>query len=174
MITKGLKAYSKIAVYICGVLLFISVVLITLEVFLRKFFAISFGGVDEISSYVLGICISWSLAYVLYEKMHIRIDVLYVKLSNKLKAYLDLLSMAFTLLFISFLSYYAGIVLFTSIEKSSVANTPLGTPLWIPQTSWFLGFVFFLVVILSLFTKALIAVFNDTNDADVSIKKEFE
>lgn len=173
MITKWLKAYSKIAVYICGALIFISVLLITLEVFLRKFFAVSFGGVDEISGYVLGICISWSLAYVLYEKMHIRIDVLYDKLRNKSKAYLDLLSMAFTLLFISFLSYYAGLVAFTSIEKSSVANTPLGTPLWIPQTSWFLGFVFFLIVILTLFIKALVAVVKGTNDEDVSIGKEF-
>lgn len=173
MITKWLKAYSKIAVYICGALIFISVLLITLEVFLRKFFAVSFGGVDEISGYVLGICISWSLAYVLYEKMHIRIDVLYDKLKNKSKAYLDLLSMAFTLLFISFLSYYAGLVVFTSIEKSSVANTPLGTPLWIPQTSWFLGFVFFLIVILTLFIKALVAVVKGTNDEDVSIGKEF-
>lgn len=173
MITKWLKAYSKIAVYICGALIFISVLLITLEVFLRKFFAVSFGGVDEISGYVLGICISWSLAYVLYEKMHIRIDVLYDKLRNKSKAYLDLLSMAFTLLFISFLSYYAGLVAFTSIEKSSVANTPLGTPLWIPQISWFLGFVFFLIVILTLFIKALVAVVKGTNDEDVSIGKEF-
>lgn len=173
MITKWLKAYSKIAVYICGALIFISVLLITLEVFLRKFFAVSFGGVDETSGYVLGICISWSLAYVLYEKMHIRIDVLYDKLRNKSKAYLDLLSMAFTLLFISFLSYYAGLVAFTSIEKSSVANTPLGTPLWIPQTSWFLGFVFFLIVILTLFIKALVAVVKGTNDEDVSIGKEF-
>lgn len=173
MITKWLKAYSKIAVYICGALIFISVLLITLEVLLRKFFAVSFGGVDEISGYMLGICISWSLAYVLYEKMHIRIDVLYDKLRNKSKAYLDLLSMAFTLLFISFLSYYAGLVAFTSIEKSSVANTPLGTPLWIPQTSWFLGFVFFLIVILTLFIKALVAVVKGTNDEDVSIGKEF-
>lgn len=170
---EKLKKSSEYVIYICGVLLFISVFLIGAEVFLRKFFLVSFGGVDEISSYILGICISWSLAYVLFEKMHIRVDVLYSKLSKAIKASLDLLSMFFTLLFIAFLTYFSSMVFFTSIEKSSTANTPLGTPLWIPQSIWFLGFLFFLIIVFLMFLKALKAVIQNKNDEDVSMKKEF-
>lgn len=167
-----LKKTSQTLVYICGGLLFLSVALISVEVFLRKFFLISLGGVDEISSYILGICISWTLAYVLYEKMHIRIDFFYNKLSSAIKPYLDLLSMAFTLLFISFLSYYALNVLLTSIEKSSTANTPLGTPLWIPQSLWVFGFLFFVLVVFVLLFKGIISFLKKEPNSDINIESE--
>lgn len=167
-----LKKTSQTLVYICGGLLFLSVALISVEVFLRKFFLISLGGVDEISSYILGICISWTLAYVLYEKMHIRIDFFYNKLSSAIKPYLDLLSMAFTLLFISFLSYYALNVLLTSIEKNSTANTPLGTPLWIPQSLWVFGFLFFVLVVFVLLFKGIISFLKKEPNSDINIESE--
>lgn len=167
-----LKKSSQTLVYICGGLLFGSVALISVEVFLRKFFLISLGGVDEISSYILGICISWALAYVLFEKMHIRIDVLYNKMGSKVKSLLDILSMLMTLIFISFLTYFALNVLLTSIDKSSTANTPLGTPLWIPQSLWVFGFVFFLVVVLLLFVKGLYSFYKQKKDDDISVKSE--
>lgn len=172
MIEK-LKKSSEYFVYICGILLFASVFLISTEVFLRKFFLISFGGVDEISSYILGICISWSLAYVLFEKMHIRIDFFYNLLSKTFRSFLDLFAQFFTLLFMSFLTYFSSMVFFTSVEKGSTANTPLGTPLWIPQFIWFLGFVFFTFVVLVLFIKALKAFITNKDDNDTNMKKEF-
>lgn len=167
-----LKKSSQTLVYICGGLLFGSVALISVEVFLRKFFLISLGGVDEISSYILGICISWALAYVLFEKMHIRIDVLYNKMGGKVKSLLDILSMIMTLIFISFLTYFALNVLLTSIDKSSTANTPLGTPLWIPQSLWVFGFVFFFIVVLSLLLKGFYAFKRREKDDDISVKSE--
>ncbi len=164
-----LQKYSQFFVYLCGILLFNSVFIISIEVFLRKFFNFSFGGVDEISSYILGICISWSLSYVLFEKMHIRIDVFYNLVSNKFKLFLDLFSMFCTLLFISFLTYYSSLVFLRSLDKNSMANTPLGTPLWIPQGIWFLGFVF---VVYVLFFKALISFITNKKNNYTSIKKE--
>ncbi len=172
MIEK-LKKSSEFIVYLCGILLFSSVLLISAEVFLRKFFLISFGGVDEVSGYILGICISWSLAYVLFEKMHIRVDILYTKTSKIVKSSLDSIAMFFTLLFSIFLTYYTGNVFFTSLEKQSLANTPLATPLWIPQSIWFLGFLFFSFLTLIMFVKAIKALIENKVDKDVSVKKEF-
>lgn len=172
MIEK-LKKSSEFIVYLCGILLFSSVLLISAEVFLRKFFLISFGGVDEVSGYILGICISWSLAYVLFEKMHIRVDILYTKTSKIVKSSLDSIAMFFTLLFSVFLTYYTGNVFFTSLEKQSLANTPLATPLWIPQSIWFLGFLFFSFLTLIMFVKAIKALIENKVDKDVSVKKEF-
>lgn len=167
-----LQKASKFAVYICGILLFISVFLVGIEVFLRKFFLISMGGVDEISGYILGICISWSLAYVLYEKMHIRIDILYRKMPIRIKAFLNMLSMLFTMLFTAFIAYYAFLVFYTSAYKHSTANTPLGTPLWIPQSFWFFGFLFFLVVIFVLFLKSIKAFIKKEDDENLGIGEE--
>lgn len=167
-----LKKASKIAVYVCGILLFTSVFLVGVEVFLRKFFLLSIGGVDEISGYILGICISWSLAYVLYEKMHIRIDIFYQKMPMKIKAFLNTFSMLFTMVFTAFITYYAFLVFYTSVQKHSTANTPLGTPLWIPQSFWFLGFLFFLIVVFTLFVKSLKSLKSGVEDEDISIKEE--
>ncbi len=106
---------------------------------LRKLFAISMGGADELSNYALAISSSWTFGYALLRKAHIRIDVFYVKLPQRAQQALDLLSL---LLFAGcslVVSYYAFRVLWTSIERSSIANTPLATPLWIPQGLWFAG-----------------------------------
>jgi TRAP-type mannitol/chloroaromatic compound transport system permease small subunit len=171
--TKWLKNISESIVYLCGILLFASVFLISTEVVLRKFFLISFGGTDEISGYILGICTSWSLAYVLFDKMHIRIDILYTRVSKRFQYFLDVIAMVFTLLFISLLTYSASSVFYTSIIKNSTANTPLGTPLWIPQSIWFFGFIFFLIVVVVLLYLAIKSlVTNKDNGYSTASKDE--
>ncbi len=167
-----LKKSSEYFVYLCGILLFASVLLISTEVVLRKFFLISFGGADELSGYVLGICISWSLAYVLFEKMHIRIDIIYNLVSKKLQNLFDLISMGFTLAFIGLLVYFSSGVVYTSFIKHSTANTPLGTILWIPQFIWVLGFVFLLLVVAILFFKSLQTLIRNKSNVYTNVKKE--
>ena len=170
--TKQLQKISEYLIYICGFLLFGSVFLISVEVVLRKFFLISFGGTDEISGYILGICTSWSLAYVLFKKMHIRIDILYTKVSSNIQHLLDIIAMIFTLMFISLLTYSASSVFYTSILKKSTANTPLGTPLWIPQSIWFFGFVFFLLVVLVMLYHAIKSFITNKNNDYSNINKD--
>ncbi len=171
MIEK-LKKSSEYFIYICGILLLTSVFLISIEVILRKFFLISFGGTDELSGYTLGICISWSIAYVLFEKMHIRIDIIYNKVGEKLQNLFDVISMIFTLLFIGLLVYFSSSVFYTSLIKGSTANTPLGTPLWIPQILWVSGYAFFLIVVAILFFKSIKAFVSNKSDKYTNIGKE--
>lgn len=171
MIEK-LKKSSEYLVYVCGILLLASVLLISIEVVLRKFFLISFGGTDELSGYTLGICMSWSLAYVLFEKMHIRIDIIYNKVSEKLQNLFDVISMIFTLSFIGLLVYFSSSVFYTSFIKNSTANTPLGTPLWIPQMIWVFGYLFFFIVVAILFFKSLRAFIINRSDNDTNIGRE--
>lgn len=138
-----------------GLLLFATAVLIAVEVVLRKIFAISMGGADEISYYVLAVSTSWTFGYALLRKAHIRIDVLYIRMPAKVRVALDLLSMALFGVCVFIATYFAFFVLQTSIRRGSVANTPLGTPLWIPQSLWFAGLVFLCLVVLVLFAGTL-------------------
>lgn len=169
-----LKRSSEYLVFFCGILLFASVLFIGAEVILRKFFLISLGGADEISGYILGICITWSLGYVLFEKMHIRIDIIYAKISQRLQRVCDLIAMVITFAFISILSYFSFTVFWTSVQKGSLANTPLATPLWIPQLAWLLGFGFFFIVVLVLLIKAIRALMQGKVDDDINITKEYK
>ncbi len=169
-----LKNSSKYIVYISGSLIFFCAGLTVIEVILRKFFHFSIGGVDEISSYIFAIVISWSLAYVLFEKMHIRIDIFYNFLENRWKYFLDFFSMLINFIFISSITYFSFNVFYNSWEKNSYANTPLGTPLWIPQGFWFIGFVFFLIVITTLLYKCMQNLFQKEKNNLSDIKKEIE
>jgi TRAP-type C4-dicarboxylate transport system permease small subunit len=152
--------FSRICAWFCGLLLLGTVFLIAVEVMLRKFFAVSMGGADEISSYVLALVCTWSLGYTLFQRGHVRIDVLYCRLPVKLQAVLDILALAAFLLYMLFLSYFAFFVLKTSVLRGSTANTPLQTPLWIPQSLWFLGLIIFTLVIMIILFAAIYYLFK--------------
>ncbi len=133
-----------------GILLFLTAVLIAVEVVLRKLFSISMGGADELSNYALAISSSWTFGYALFRKAHIRIDVVYIKLAGPVRRALDIFCLVLFGGCALIAAYYAYFVLATSIRRGSIANTPLGTPLWIPQSLWFAGLVFLCLVILVL------------------------
>jgi TRAP-type mannitol/chloroaromatic compound transport system permease small subunit len=90
------------------------------------------------------------LGFALFHKGHVRIDILYIKLSPKAQALLDCLSLVMFLIYMSTLSYFASLVLMTSIDRGSTANTPLQTPMWIPQSLWLFGLLSFTVIILAI------------------------
>ncbi len=138
------------AAWASGILLLATAFLIAVEVTLRKGFAVSMGGADEISSYTLAVCCSWTMGFALLKKAHVRIDVFYVRLSRSLQHALDLLSLALFGFVMTIVTRYAYVVVKTSFIKRSIANTPLATPLWIPQGLWFTGLLLFTATILAL------------------------
>lgn len=131
--------FSTWSAWAGGGILFATAILIAVEVVLRKLFAISMGGADELSNYALAISTSWTFGYALFRKAHIRIDVFYVRLPQRVRQALDVLSLSLFGVCALVISYFAFRVLLTSIQRSSIANTPLATPLWIPQGLWFAG-----------------------------------
>lgn len=140
---KKTEKISQIAVWISGSLLFLASVMIAVEVVLRKAFSISIGGADELSSYALAISCTWGFSFALFRKSHIRIDVLYSRLPLFGRFCLDIISNLLLLLYVLILSYFSFIVVKTSVLKLSTANTPLGTPMWIPQSLWLTGILWF-------------------------------
>lgn len=140
---KKTEKISQIAAWCSGLLLFLASIMIAVEVILRKAFAYSIGGADELSSYALAISCTWGFSFALFRKSHIRIDVLYSRLPQKWQNLLDFLAYALLAVYIFTLSYFAFFVVKTSVVKHSAANTPLATPLWIPQSLWFIGLLWF-------------------------------
>jgi len=134
---------SQIATWFSGGLLFLASILIAVEVIARKAFSYSIGGADELSSYVLAISCTWGFSYALFRKSHIRIDVFYSRMPKPVPYMLDLLSHVLLGGYLVILSYFAFFVVKTSVVKHSAANTPLATPLWIPQGIWLAGLLWF-------------------------------
>jgi len=152
-----IESLSRLAVWIGGALTLACVFLISFDVIARKFLNFSVGGSDEISGYVFAISTSWSFALVLLQRGNVRVDVLYQHLPARLAALLDWLSIVALGVFIGFLTYHASSVAQTSWERQAAANTPLATPLWIPQGLWVLGLAWMCVVLALLLIPASIA-----------------
>jgi TRAP-type C4-dicarboxylate transport system permease small subunit len=136
---KMLQA-SRAAAAIGGMGIIFIAVIITIDVFLRKFAGTTIGGASEIAGLVFAVATAISYTYVLLDRANIRIDVLYTHLTPKWRAYLDFFGMLVFLIFIARLTYS----IFLLVEQSWSGNTKtvgvIIVPLWIPQSLWFAGF----------------------------------
>lgn len=144
---------SRAAAWFGGSLLLLVAAVITVDVVARKLFHVSLGGSDELAGYVLAVSTSWGLAFTLMRRANIRIDALYMRLRQGATVWLDLVALLSMVFFMSFVTWFATGLWLNSIEMGSTANTPLQTPLWIPQGLWAAGFVLFLLVLLVLLAR---------------------
>jgi len=130
---------SRAAVWAGGALTLASVALITCDVLVRKVFNVSIGGADELSGYAFAISTTWALAFATLQRANVRVDVVYERLPVRLAAVFDWLALVALAVFIVYLTRYGVEVFATSWMQGAQANTPLATPLWIPQGLWALG-----------------------------------
>lgn len=126
-----------------GVLVLLTVAMVTVEVLSRRLMGRSAMHATELTGYVMAISSSWAFAYTLMRKAHIRIDALYVNLPIRLRGVLDLLALLAMALFCVLVVGAAYGIAMDSFTGGARANTPLGTPVWIPQALWLLGLVWF-------------------------------
>lgn len=145
---------SRAAVYAGGAITIASVLLISFDVIARKFFGFTTRGADELSSYAFAISTAWALSFASLQRANVRIDFIYQHMPVRLAAILDWVALVTLAVFVAILTRYAYEVLAASWIQNSHANTPLATPLWIPQGLWFLGFVWFCVVLALMLVRA--------------------
>lgn len=126
-----------------GVMILLTVALVTIEVASRMFMGRSAVHATELTGYIMAISASWSFAYTLMCKAHIRIDALYLTFPMKVRGVLDLVALLALAIFSILVVDAVFTVLSHSYSGGSTANTPLGTPLWIPQALWFVGLIWF-------------------------------
>jgi len=142
-----------------GSLLLVSVAVTLFDVMARPF-ELSIGGTDELSGYAMAIATSWGISYALTSMSHVRIDLLRARCQARGQAMFDsiaILALAGSALVIA---YRAWPVLAKTLKNGSTANTTLETPLWIPQSLWFAGWLWFAVSAVVIALTVLIYLFN--------------
>ncbi len=155
---------SRLFAWCGGVMLLAMVLLICTEIVMRRTVGHSLGLSFEYSGYTLGISASWSFAYALFHKAHIRIDAGYVRLAPKGRLALDVLALSAFAAFAVMAAQAATGVLGETLARDTVSNTPLHTPMWIPQALWVAGWLWFAFATLLLLGRVVIAAI--TADAD--------
>lgn len=154
-IDKSLNHIARLMVQLNGIALLCVAIIVTIDVICRKLFSITMAGSDEISGYALAIASVWAYSYCLLNRSHIRIDVAYNLFPTKIKAVFDIIGLLVLGVFVGVLNYRAFGVLKETIAFNSVSNTPLQTPLWIPQILWVTGFFFLSFTVFILTARAI-------------------
>ena len=119
--------------------------LTVVEILLRKFFSISLQGIDEVGGYTTAIVSAFGFACALTVKSHTRVDFLLGRMPALLRAVLDALAYGLLAAMAIYGAWRGWSVLEESIEFQAHANSPLQTPLWLPQGAWFIGLLLFAV-----------------------------
>jgi TRAP-type C4-dicarboxylate transport system permease small subunit len=151
----GARRLTRWGLWFGGALVLAAAILIGIDVCLRKFFAQSIGGADELAGYALAIGTAWSLGAALIDRAHIRIDSLYVLLPVRLRLALDFAGLCLFVGFFGLIAWHGWTVVQQSWSAGSRSQSALQTPTVIPQAIWFAGLTLFVAVGIVLFAYAL-------------------
>ncbi len=128
---------------VAGVAIAVLAVLITIDIVGRDFFGASIQGTDEIGGYVLAFVGSLGMALTLLRRGHPRIELFFRFFPQVLRDVLHVLAQVSMAAFAVFMAWHAWGELQTTLRFGAITNTPLQTPLWVPQAVWLTGMVFF-------------------------------
>jgi TRAP-type C4-dicarboxylate transport system permease small subunit len=147
--------YTRIASNIFGITMLCLAVLVTVETLVRKLFSISLGGVDELAGYSIAVGAPLTFAVALLERSHIRINIVYIYLGARVRAWLDALSVLSLGFMATFLFAFTVKNVMETLAYQSIAQTPWATPLIYPQSVWLFAMLVFLIPALWLPIKAI-------------------
>jgi TRAP-type C4-dicarboxylate transport system permease small subunit len=160
-VARWLEAPARLIAIIGGWWLLGLACLTCVEIFGRKFFSFSLLGVDEIGAYTLAIFSTLSFAHALVVKSHTRVDFLLGHLPPVLRAVLNALAFVLLAALAIFAAWRGWAVLEESLLFQAHANSPLGTPMWLPQSAWLAGLVAFAIAAGLFAGHAVLLLFTD-------------
>lgn len=126
-----------------GVAIAVLAVLITIDIIGRDFVGVSIQGTDEIGGYVLAFVGSLGMALTLLRRGHPRIELFFRFFPQVVRDALHVLAFVAMACFAIFMAWHAWGELQSTLRFGAVTNTPLQTPLWVPQSVWLAGMIFF-------------------------------
>lgn len=151
----ALEWLSRRAMTVAGWCYLLITALICFDIVARRLLGFSSEATAEVTGYLMAVGMSWGLAGTLFERGHVRIDVLVQKLPLKVRVWLHLASLAALLVATSFFVYGAFSLAKDSYDFGSTDLSALHTPLAIPQGLWAAGLALLLLAVLALAARAV-------------------
>lgn len=136
---RFLEALSGRAMTVAGWCYLAITALITFDIVARRLLGFSTEATTEVTGYLMAIGMSWALAGTLFERGHVRIDVLVQKLPLKARVWLHLASLLALLVASAFFVYGAYTLARYSLELGATDLSTLRMPMVIPQGLWAAG-----------------------------------
>jgi len=151
-LVERLSAYAMTVAGWCYLLI---TGLICFDIVARRLFGFSTESTVELSGYLLAIGMSWGMAGTLFERAHVRIDVLLQRFPASIRAWFHLASLLALLVSMAVFAYGASNLARDSFELGSTDLSSLHIPMTVPQGMWAAGLVMMLLAILAIAGRAL-------------------
>jgi TRAP-type C4-dicarboxylate transport system permease small subunit len=152
---SGLEWLSRRAMWVAGFCYLLITALICFDIFARQFLGFSTESTIELTGYLMAVGMSWGLAGTLFERGHVRIDVLVQRMPLRVRVWLHLASLLALLVSSGFYVYGAVSIANDSFAFNATDLTTLRTPLVVPQGVWAAGFVLLLLAAFALALRAV-------------------
>lgn len=152
---KALEWVSGKAMTVAGWCYLAITLLICFDIGARRLLGFSTEATTEVTGYLMAIGMSWGLAGTLFERGHVRIDVLVQKLPLKVRVWLHLASLFALLVATGFFAWGAFSLAKDSWDFRATDLSALHTPLAIPQGLWAAGLALLLLACVAIGARSL-------------------
>ena len=129
--------------------------LITFDIIARRLMGFSTEATTEVTGYLMAIGMSWGMAGTLFERGHVRIDVLVQKLPLKVRVWLHMASLLALLVSTAFFVYGACSLARDSWELGATDLSTLSMPMVVPQGLWAAGLALLLLTVVAMAVRSL-------------------
>lgn len=160
-VTRALERPVRAMQIVMGWALIALCLATTYEILARKLFGLSLQGINEVGAYMLAISSAWGFSIALLQRAHSRVDFLFPRFPPALQALLNLITALALAGIAAFAAWQGWAVLADTLRWQATANTPLQTPMWIPQSLWLVGLVIFSAVSAACAVHALLLFLRD-------------
>lgn len=126
-------AWDRVELFIGGLFLSLSVILVVTEIVGRRLFSVSMVGSDEIAAFAVIWSVFFTASLAVKKNIHVRIDVIFTLVPPFVGRYLDLAGTVLSLLFTSYLTWAGWSLVRESWMLGEVTMTMLRLPLWVPH-----------------------------------------
>lgn len=152
---RTIEWLSRRAMGVAGWCYLAMTLLICFDILARRLLGFSSEATTELNGYLLAIGMSWGLAGTLFERGHVRIDVLLQRLPQRWRTALHLLSLLALAVSVGFFIWGSVSLTLDSLSFGATDLSALRTPLVIPQGLWAAGFVLFGLAVLAWLSRGL-------------------
>lgn len=111
-------------------LIFIIFLLLIGEVFMRYAFSAPTSWTNELGQMLFGLYIVLSGGYVMAQRGHVSVDLLYSSLSRRTQAWLDIFTSLMFFLFMAALLYFGTSMAWESIQSMETSYSAWNPPIW--------------------------------------------
>ncbi|MEY3673115.1 MAG: hypothetical protein RI904_2772 [Pseudomonadota bacterium] len=152
---RCLEWISQRAMFVAGFCYLLITLLICFDIAARQLLGFSTEATIELTGYLMAVGMSWGLAGTLFERGHVRIDVLVQRIPLHIRVWLHLASLL--ALIVSMIFYVRGStgLALDSLAFNATDLTTLRTPLVWPQGLWAAGFVLLLLAAIAIAARSI-------------------